>query len=164
MAYTNILSRRLNIECVNLGFSGNGRGEPEVAEAIAQIANPACFVLDYEANAGSGGILERTLPGFIGILRKDHPEVPVLVVSKIGFAEELYNCEAAGRKVFLRDYQRNMVEDLRRNGDENIHFLDGIELLGDSFDECTVDGVHPTDLGFWRMAEKLEPVIRKLLP
>ena len=52
MAWTNILSRRLNVEFINLGFSGSGRGEPEVAATIAEIPNPACFILDYEANAG----------------------------------------------------------------------------------------------------------------
>jgi len=36
-------------------------------------------------------------------------------------------------------------------------------LLGEDFDECTVDGVHPTDMGFMRIARGLEPVIRKIL-
>jgi len=36
-------SRRLNAECINLGFSNSGKGEPELAEIIAGIENPACI-------------------------------------------------------------------------------------------------------------------------
>ena len=54
------------------------------------------------------------------------------------------------------------VDNLRRAGDAHIHFQDGSGFLGDDFDECTVDGVHPTDLGFLRMALGLEPAIRGL--
>ena len=52
MVYTNILSRRLDAEFINLGFSGSGRGEPEVAETIATLRPPAIFVIDYKANCG----------------------------------------------------------------------------------------------------------------
>ena len=54
MAYSNILSRRLNMEFVNLGFSGNGKGETALANLINQIENKKMIVLDYEANAGAG--------------------------------------------------------------------------------------------------------------
>lgn len=52
MAYTNVLSRRIPLEFVNEGFSGNGRGEPEVARVLSEISDPALLVLDYEANVG----------------------------------------------------------------------------------------------------------------
>jgi len=87
MIYTNILSRRLNVEVVNLGFGGNGKGEPEVARVIAEIPNPACLVLDYEANTDGLAHLQKTLPEFIRILRERHPTVPILVVSKIRYAQ-----------------------------------------------------------------------------
>lgn len=34
---------------------------------------------------------------------------------------------------------------------------------GDSWDSCTVDRVHPNDLGFYRMARRIEEEIRKIL-
>jgi len=162
MAYTNILSRRLNIEFVNLGFSGSGRGEPEVARTIAEVANPACFILDYEANAG-GEVLFNTLPEFIRILRAAHRRVPILVVSRIAFAWDAYDEGALRDRIRRRDFQRETVEDLRSKGDRQIFFHDGSEMLGADFDECTVDGVHPTDLGFIRMATALEPVVESIL-
>ena len=36
-------------------------------------------------------------------------------------------------------------------------------MLGEDFDECTVDGTHPTDLGFLRMARSLEPAVRRII-
>ncbi len=163
MAYTNILSRNLNVPVVNLGFSGNGKGDPGVAEIIAGIPELACVVLDYEANATADGLLEKTLAKFFGIIREKHPTVPILIVSKIRYAIMNFSEEALNRANYLRDFQRSFVEEQRKQGDANVHFLDGSTLLGDKFDECTVDGVHPTDLGFARMAENLEPVLRDLI-
>jgi len=44
-----LLERRLNADFVNLGFSGNGLGEPALAEAIGEL-DPSCIVLDFWAN------------------------------------------------------------------------------------------------------------------
>ena len=163
MAYTNILSRRLNREFVNLGFSGSGRGEPEVARTIATIPDAACFVLDYEANAGQGR-LEDTLGEFLDVLRDAHPTVPILVVSRIRFARESFCGDAVAERLKWRDFQRHTVDRRRAAGDGRIFFLDGSELLpGENFDECTVDGAHPTDLGFWHMARGLVPSIEAIL-
>lgn len=164
MCYTNILSRRINQEFINLGFSGNGKGEPEMARIIASIPNPGLFVLDYEANAMGLENLSRTLPEFIRILRAAHPTVPILAVSKIPYATEVWHANAVEARLRSRDFQRKTVDDLRSAGDANIHFLDGGTLLGEGWEECTVDSVHPNDLGFSRMAASLEPVIKEILP
>ena len=168
MAYTNLLSRRLNRPVVNLGFSGNGKGEPEVAAEIAKIPDPALIVLDYEANVPGAGPMRETLAPFIRILREKHPAVPILVMTKIRYAEEGRDRKRGDDlprpdfAVATRNVQRETVEELKKT-DPNLYFLAGDDLLGEDFDECCVDGVHPTDLGFYRMAEKLEPVFRDIL-
>ncbi|PYI57140.1 SGNH/GDSL hydrolase family protein [Paenibacillus flagellatus] len=164
MAYTNIISRRIPIEFVNLGFSGNGRGEPEVARTIAEIEDPALLVLDYEANAVDTDLMRRTLPEFIRIYREAHPDVPILVLSKIQYARERFEPALLQKRLEMKQIEMDTVESYRSRGDTNVHFFDGGVLLGtDSYDECTVDGVHPTDLGFLRMADTLTPVFRELL-
>lgn len=163
MAFTNILSRHLNCECVNLGFSGNGHGEPEVAKVMSEIVKPACYVLDYEANSAKNGLLQKTLVEFIRILRKVHPKVPILVVSKIKFSKENFLKEDLDIRLKLKEFQFETVKTLRDEGDKNIFFYDGSELLGSNSDECTVDGVHPSDLGFMRMADNLREVLEKIL-
>ncbi|KRE96701.1 hypothetical protein ASG89_31070 [Paenibacillus sp. Soil766] len=163
MAYPNILSRRINREFLNLGFSGNGKGEPELAHILAEIPDPACLVLDYEANCVSTESLQTTLPEFIRIYRNKHPHTPILVISCITYAKERYNEALRLEKEDRKRVQLSTVEQLRENGDANIYFYDGSTLLGEDAHECTVDGVHPTDLGFMRMADGLTPVLMKIL-
>jgi lysophospholipase L1-like esterase len=162
MAWTNIVSRRLNVEFVNLGFSGSGRGEPEVAETIAQIPNPACHILDYEGNAGLEG-LRRTFHPFIRTLRENHPDVPILAVSRTPFAADRFIESSLNERTAGREFLRGAIGELRSGGDRRLFFQDGGELMGEDFDECTVDGVHPTDLGFRRIADRLTPVVRGIL-
>ncbi|MCK4991140.1 MAG: SGNH/GDSL hydrolase family protein, partial [Bacteroidales bacterium] len=71
MAYSNILSRKLDVQFVNLGFSGNGRGEPALAHLINEITGKRIIVLDYEANASK--TIVNTLGPFVDILREKHP-------------------------------------------------------------------------------------------
>lgn len=163
MAYTNILSRALNTEIVNLGFSGSGRGEPEVMEVVAEVPDPQLFVLDYEANSGGHETFSRSLPEAVNILRAARPTVPILIVSRIPYARDLSHQDARAGRERNRAMQAQLVEGRRRDGDRHIHFVDGSTLLGPDFDECTVDGVHPNDLGFMRMARGLEPALRNIL-
>jgi signal peptidase I len=64
----------------------------------------------------------------------------------------------------LQEGEFTLVEKRRNNGDENIYFYDGRKIFGnkDILESC-VDGTHPTDLGFYRMANSLQPIITKLL-
>ncbi|MBO9606256.1 MAG: SGNH/GDSL hydrolase family protein [Paenibacillaceae bacterium] len=163
MAYPNIMSRRINLEFVNLGFSGSGKGEPELARLCAQIADPACFVLDYEANCVSTELLAKTLPDFVSIYREKHPLTPILIVSRITYSHDAFNPEGARAHEERKRIQQGEVERRRQAGDGNIYFYDGDLLLGDGAEECTVDGVHPTDLGFLRMAEGLTPVLKQIV-
>ena len=167
--YTNILSRTLNRPFINLGFSGNGRGEPEMARLVAEIADPAMLILDYEGNCVNAETFSRTLPEFVRILREVHPAVPLLILSKIRFGAEALDVEPNDYNLSIRyrescrDIQLRLVEERRRQGDLHIHFMDGANLLGNDYTECTVDGVHPTDMGFYRMAAGIAPEIERLL-
>lgn len=161
MAYPNILSRRLNMEFVNLGFSGNGRGEPELARLINQIDRKKMIVLDYEANAGDS--IRKTLGPFVEVLRSKDKEVPILIISKIRYAGELSGRSQLEKAQARAKFQADFVRARQAAGDSNIHFLNGGALLGEHAHECTVDGVHPTDLGFMKMANVIEPVIRAIL-
>ncbi len=158
MCVSNILSRKLNCEIVNLAFSGSGRGESAMADLMLQVPNPQIFVLDYEANAMTIENLTATLPVLIDKLREAYPEITILVISRICFAQDGYSIDNTSKEFRLQglDIQRNEVAKRVANGDKNIYFIDGGELLGEDFWECTVDGIHPTDLGFYRIAENLE--------
>ena len=161
MAYPNILSRRLNAEFVNLGFSGNGMGEPALAHLINQIKDKQMLILDYEANVHDK--IKLTLESFIDIVRSNNKTLPILVISKIRYAAEIYNEASLKRQKSVAAFQKALVEKKKASGDHNIYYLDGGKLLGENADECTVDGIHPTDFGFMKMANGIEPVIREIL-
>lgn len=148
---------------MNLGFSGNAQGEPELAHLISQIDEPALLVLDYEANTPSTERLQESLPKFIRIYRLSHPEVPILVISQIRLAKEAFDENMLHRREERRHLQWEIVEQLQQEGDVNLHFCDGAELLGADYQDCTVDEIHPSDLSYFRIAEALSPIFGKLL-
>ncbi|WP_335367946.1 SGNH/GDSL hydrolase family protein [Bacillus sp. JJ1521] len=162
MSYTNILSRRIHLEFINLGFSGSGKGEHGVALTIREIERPACFVLDYEANVTCKEYKDTLIP-FIETYREYHPNVPIIIVSRIPFVQD----KAIGEYDEYqerREYSKSTVEKLRQQGDKNISFIDGSILLGELWHECTVDGIHPNDLGFMEMANRMENAFMFLRP
>ncbi|MBQ8372521.1 MAG: SGNH/GDSL hydrolase family protein [Clostridia bacterium] len=155
MSYEAILSRRLDVDHVNLGFSGSGRGERRIAEYIATLRMSA-LIIDYDYNSPSAEELAATHPVFLEVVRSAQPTLPVIVISRprlIRNADELRR----------RDIIRSVVDDAVAAGDKNIYFIDGGEMMKSIGNEGTVDGTHPTDLGFYAMAGYIEPTLRRAL-
>ena len=156
-AYTTILCRRLDAPQINLGFSGNGKGETNMARYIASLPM-SLFVLDYDHNAPTPEHLEKTHEPFFRIIRKAQPELPIVMISKPSF--DANPQEGAIRRAIIQKTYENAIA----AGDNHVVFVDGEKLYGQiDRDMCAVDGIHPNDLGFWRMAEALEPVLQNLL-
>ena len=161
MCMASMLSRRWNMEVVNLGFSGSGKGEPEVMELVASVPDPALFVLDYVVNAGEKGFRD-TLPGAIDIIRRHHPQVPVALLTPMHLARELLFAKRAEDFMTVCTVMRDEVERRRMAGDANVHYVNGTVESPDWF-EFMVDGVHLTDLGFYKQTELVAPQLEKLL-
>jgi lysophospholipase L1-like esterase len=152
LAWSNQLSRTLDQEIVNLGFAASGLGEAVLAKYIGEIQGISLILLDYEANAQTS--VGTTLEPFIQILRQRYPAVPIVVMSQIPWVLEIQSRDYSIHKSELRDFQRHTVFKLRAEGDANLHFIDGYELMPhDRFEEGLLDGVHPNDLGMTWIAE-----------
>jgi len=156
-AYTALLSRWLDADYYNWGFSGNARGETAMARFIAG-REMALFVYDYDHNAPSVEHLSETHRPFFNIIRQAQPELPILMVSKPDF-DSCPEDNAKRRAIIAGTYESAVAA-----GDRNVWFVDGETLFG-KFDRsnCTIDGCHPNDLGFMRMAETLYPLARRIL-
>lgn len=159
---TNVIGRRMNREILNFGFSGSGNGEPELAQILAEIRNPAMYELEYENNACER--IYTTLEPFLDILREKHPDTPVLVSSRVPVYKFSHIEERMRQYRDRREYQRKTVERRRAEGDKNLYFLDGWKAFEGIRDpeDLYVDGIHPTDLGARAVADFLEPWFRKL--
>ena len=155
-----ILGRQLDRPMINLGFSGNGRLELELADLLAEI-EAELYVIDCLPNLDGGMTAERAAP-FVRRLRSLRPETPILLVEDRTYGDAWINSGRAERTRSSRAALRAAFETLQAEGVEGITYLEGDRLLGDET-EATVDGSHPNDLGFRRQAEVMEPVIRELL-
>ena len=160
-SYTATISKWNDIDFINLGFSGNCMGEPVLAEYLSKI-ECSLFLMAYDGNAPSVEFLEKTHYPFYEIFRKGQKEVPIIFMSLPSFEHHM-DCRIKKREVLYQSYLK-----ARQQGDENVYFLDGETLFGEKDREiCTVEGLHPNDLGFYRMAEviyqKLGSVDEKFL-
>jgi lysophospholipase L1-like esterase len=153
--------RILDVDVVNLGFSGNGQGEPEVAKLMAEV-DASLFVLDYAANSTVES-LTQTLPGFVQTLRRRHPKTPIALLSIIPYWRTAWSIPALKHHEGLRDALIHFYSDQRRKGDARLHFIDGLALLPLGTSGASVDGGHPSDHGFQVMATNLAPQIERLL-
>ena len=138
---------------VNLGFSGSCVADLALAEAIAGI-DAALFVYDYDHNAGSADFLRRTHERFFKVIRAKRPDLPIVILSKPDTAD------GGDRRDTIRATYDNAV----RAGDKNVYFINGDHLFDPvGLNYCTVDGVHPNDLGFYCMFKNTLPVVKKAL-
>ena len=155
--YSTILARRLDAAQINLGFSGSGRGEEHMARHIASLPMSA-FILDYDHNAPSAEHLLATHERFYQIVREAQPTLPIILMSMPDFDRDPAG-NAARRDIIVRTYARALEK-----GDRRVYYVDGQSLFGHTDrDMCTVDGCHPNDLGFLRMADRVEPILRQAL-
>lgn len=160
--FTAMLSRRLDIPVLNLGFSGSAVMEPELAELFAEL-DPVLFVLDASPNMNAGLINERAA-NFIQILRDKHPDTPILLVADRVYSNSWIVPWKAASNTANEEALRGIYDHFIAAGDKNIYFLSAENLIGDDIDkDSTMDSSHLNDLGMYRMTDSLERVIRPIL-
>ena len=150
--YTAMLCRAVDAPMINLGFSGNAKGEPKMAELISGL-DMSVFVYDYDHNAPDAVHLKKTHEPFFKIIRAAHPELPIIMISRFyGATDE--------RTSAIRQTYENAV----KNGDKKVWFIDGRDLVKDvDSSYITVDGCHPNDIGFYHMYKNTLPVLKEAL-
>jgi hypothetical protein len=158
MCHAAILGRRLNRPIINLGFAGSGMMDIEVAELLTEL-DAALYIVDCLPNLHEPLITDRTEP-FVLRLRSVRPTPPILLVEdRTGANSWLLSQDRhrAGRNALRAAYERLLAAGVR-----NLYYQTGEPLLGDDC-EATVDSSHPSDLGYVRYADALEPVLRALV-
>ncbi len=153
-SYQGFISRALNCDYINLGFSGNAKGEDEMIDYINSLSMSA-FIYDYDHNAPTVAHLEATHERMFKAIREKHPDIPVLMMSR--------------PKFYLNDDEKQRLEVVRKTyfnalaaGDKNVYFIEGPKLMELVGDEGTVDGCHPTDLGFFSMATEILKILKPI--
>ena len=161
MVATNMIQRDLNCEVVNLGFSGEGKMDMCIARAIASIEDADVFVIDPVPNC-TEMMCDTLTYGFIDTLRRLRPDVPIVMVEGPMYSYAKYDSFFGSylpkkNAAFRRNYEKLIAD-----GCKDLYYVTSDGLAGYD-NEGTVDGIHFTDVGFRRYADKLIPVLRPLL-
>lgn len=145
-AYQALICKKNRIDFINLGFSGSAKGETEMVDYLASI-DCSIFVCDYDHNAPDAIYLQDTHFRLYQRYRERRPETPILFITKPDWRRDK---EGEQRHKIIK----NTYLQAKKLGDNRVYFLSGKTFFGkkDSA-EYTVDGCHPTDSGFKRMAE-----------
>jgi len=151
--YVSTIGRLLDTEVVNFGFSGSGKGEPEVARLIREV-RAEMFVLDHFTNCKLETLADMLLE-FVRILREKHPVTPIVLISCPAFNQILWNAKTRGIYEQKRDIVMRFYLQAKKSKDANIHYIDGPGLLPAGLTGTYVDGIHPTSAGFALFAERL---------
>lgn len=156
LAYTSQVALKIDSDFINLGFSGSAKGEKLMAEYIAGL-DLDIFVMDYDHNAPTPEFLDETHEKFFKTFRNMRKSTPVVLLS----APNARFCGEDWMK--RRDIVYRTYKNAINSGDKNVYFVDGNTLWGDvDWRECTVDGIHPNDIGHYKMAQKLIPVFKMI--
>ena len=158
MPHPAILGRRLDRAIINLGFSGNGTMDMELADLLGEL-EAAVYVIDCLPNMNGARVSERVVP-FVKRLRGHRPKTPILLVEDRSFSNSFLQPSKQRRHQASRAALKSGYDELRKSGVKKLHYLEGADLLGN---EDTVDGSHPTDLGFVHQADAFEIALRKIL-
>ena len=152
LPYTALVCRDVDAPMINLGFSGNAKGEPKMAELIASL-DMSVFVYDYDYNAPTPAHLAKTHEPFFKMIRKAHPNLPIVMLSRVSNASD----ERA-------NIVKQTYENAKKAGDKNVWFIDGRDLFKDlPYAILTVDNCHPNDTGFYLMYKNVMPAIKEAL-
>lgn len=152
-SYQAIITRRFDCDHINLGFSGNAKGEPEMVDYIKSL-DMSLFVMDYDYNAPSVEHLKNTHEKMFKAIRGKQPELSIIMLTRPKFI--LTEEDEARRKIIETTY-KNAIE----NGDKNVYLIEGRSLMALCENSGTVDGGHPTDFGFASMAKTLGDFIEE---
>lgn len=155
--YVNLLSRGLNMYCVNLGFAGAAKAEKPMVDYLASL-DMEVFVLDYDHNAPDAEYLRETHRPLFEAVREKHPDIPIIIASAVPFIYENGRCADERRRVIYETYESAV-----RSGDKNVYFLNGCDFFKEvPYDYCTLDGIHPNDVGYYMMYKGFKPTFEEI--
>lgn len=160
MAYPAILSRNTGLYFMNLGISGNAKMEKSAAEMVSDIEADA-FILDCVPNPSPQQIKERA-EDFVKTVRAKHTKAPIILIQSIFREQGNFDLEVKERVKQQNVEITAAFNRLKSAGVKDLYLITSENLLGDDHDAST-DGVHPNDLGFYRMAAQLGSQIIKIL-
>jgi lysophospholipase L1-like esterase len=153
------IERNTGLYVVSLGVSGSSTLQPVFADILAE-SDADAFLFDAFSNPGSATVESRLFP-FIERIQQSHPTKPLIFLATIyrevgNFDLTVRNREADKRSTAARKMQEAMEKY------QHVYFVDVPDQTGTDH-ETSADGVHPSDLGYFRWAQSVQPEILRIL-
>jgi len=152
-------ARAHDVNLTSIGVGGQCKFDQLVARTIRD--QPADFIsMKLGINThGAPSYEQRTwgqaVIGLILTIRDGHPNTPLLIVSPIyGFGRETEAPPAGQTLARMRETLADIVQRFRARGDANIHYLDGLQLLGQADQNLMPDQLHPDGDGYELMGKR----------
>ena len=155
-----ITARNRGYDLTCLGFGGQCHLDPMIARVIrdreADLISLSLGINIYGAASLSDRTFGPGILGFVKIVREKHPTTPIALLSPIYSPgrEDTPN-EVGFTLKKMREVVAVSVETLRRNGDENITYIDGLDIFDADNAHLLPDDLHPNNEGYAIMAQNV---------
>ena len=152
MVFTSIISRKMDVDCYNFGFSGNGRMDKPVVDVISDI-KASFYVIDCLPNMTPKQVSDSVMP-LAKAIRAKNPSTPIVFVENIEYARIPFEVNLKKAFEAKNEALKTEFDKLVKEGVKEVYYIRSTNAIGDD-NEGTVDGTHMTDLGFMRYADYL---------
>jgi len=166
-----VAGRAADLRVMNLGVGGQCHFDQAMARHLRD-TRADCFVFCLGINVHNlGSMSARTVVegalGFLSTVRDGHPETPICVISPIwgGFREAKSWQTDVGRGIDRgatvpsllewRALLSSAVQLLQQRGDKNLHYVDGLKVMGEDMAASFPDDLHPNGDGYERMGLRI---------
>lgn len=164
-----IVARRFGLDLTCLGYSGQCHLEPMVARTIRDL--DADFIsLCMGINVYGGSTLSKrtfraAVIGVVQIVRENHPDTPIAVMSPIWSPPRETVQNTVGFTLCeMREEIEAAVAAMTSLGDKHLHYVHGHTIFDEMYAEHLPDNLHPDGRGYAIMGENYgDKVMQPLL-
>lgn len=160
MSYPMQIERNTGLYFCSIACSGNCKLQPYFADYLREVKDADAMVFDAFSNPDAKMIRERLIP-FIARIREKLPSTPLIFVQTIYRESSNFNLGSRSREEAKQAAAREMMKQAMAQFD-HVYFIDKANLTGTDH-VTSADGTHPSDLGYWRWAQNLQPELLKVL-
>lgn len=158
MSYPMQFMRHTGLQVLNLGCNGNCKMQPYFTDVLCD-ADVDAFLFDTFSNPSPEMIRERLFP-FIERIQKAHPGVPLIFMQTIYRGGRNFDTAADSFEQAKMDMAEKMMSEAVKKYPD-VYFI--VPDLGEYGVDSSVDGIHPSDMGYLGWARSIEKPVLKIL-
>jgi lysophospholipase L1-like esterase len=161
MAWPAVAGRKLGLDVCNLGYAGTARGETTsalmLAEIPAEVVSIAFGLNNWSRVPHTKTLMAEEVRCFLSVVRKGHPETPIVVVSPTVRPDAENEPNRVGATLAeLRTAMEQTVRTCIDEGDERLFLVEGLAVVDPDDLE---DGIYPGDEGHRRLAAAVSKIL-----